>query len=381
MSADPVLMSATNGDQAVTLDKLQMDRERPRVLVAGSSRPFDRVAIRQARLVSATLAEYGFDLVTGNAPGVDKAVAAAFCFEVKKAKQKVTSRYAQLSLPWWRRGTRWPFWPGYPGGLSRVKFRRFHEWLEEARSCADAAVIIGGHGGTLTIANRFIDAGKPVFPMPFSGGQSNAVFQEVLRNWCDNPVPGLSKTQFLRLAVPWVGGAGALGDLLLGTLSRVPEIFISYRRADSEWISGRLRSDLAERFGSKRVFMDVEHISAGQNWNDRINEAIANCRVAIVVASRDGITRKTSDGAVAARSDVFCEEISMLLRFKKPIVVVRTPETPPPDRWELPPEIADLAMIQALVISPIGWSAAVEEIVRTVRPWLRAGRPDTRIDG
>ena len=56
-----------------------------------------------------------------------------------------------------------------------------------------------------------------MFTVPFTGGCSNDVFRDVLRNWGDHPVPGLTKSQFLRLAVPWVAGTGALADLLLGT--------------------------------------------------------------------------------------------------------------------------------------------------------------------
>ncbi len=346
----------------------------PRVLVAGSSRPFDRVAIRAARIVAATLIDNGFNLVTGNATGVDKAVSAAFCFDVTHRSEDVCARYTQLRLPWYRRGTRWPMIPGYRAKACEVRLSHFRDWLEEARTRADAAVIIGGHGGTLTIANRFIDAGKPVFPVPFTGGQSGDVFQEILRNWCDNPVPGLSKAQFLRLAVPWVAGTGALGDLLLGTLSRVPDIFISYRRADSGWVTARLRHDLAEHFGSKRVFMDTEHIAPAQMWSDVIQRSLHVARVGIIVLGPDAVSRLSQESPVGEH-DVFRHEVTTLLKSEKPVLVVTLPDVPPPDRWQLASDFARLPQIQTLGISAGGWDLTLDQIIRTLRPLLRAAAP------
>jgi hypothetical protein len=235
--------------------------------------------------------------------------------------------------------------------------------------------MIGGHGGTQRVADRFMDAGKPVFPVPFTGGCSNDVFREILRNWCDYPVPGLTKSQFLRLAVPWVAGTGALADLLLGTLSPTPDIFISYRRADSEWITGRLRSDLAEHFGTKRVFMDLAHIAPSQSWPDVIASAVRASRVGVVVIGKrwfeDGASGRPRllDGNDTLRQEV----LGLLEDTTRTIVVVLTPEAPPPHLWELPTELGRLSKIQAVTISPGTWDMVLDQIIRTIRPALRAG--------
>jgi hypothetical protein len=361
---------------AVIENRLNPDRV-PTVLVAGSSRPFDHVAFRAARMVAATLIDNGFNLVTGNAPGVDKAVAASFCFEVKHRSQNVCDRYTQLCLPWYRRGSRWPFLRGYKGRECGVSLQRFQDWLEEARTRADAAIIIGGHGGTLTIANRFIDARLPVFPVPFTGGQSSTVFQEILRNLCDNPVPGLFKSQFLRLTIPWVAGTGALGDLLLGTLSKEPDIFISYRRAESEWVAARLQRDLAEQFGTRRVFKDTEHIAPGQKWSDEIEKSIGAARVGIVVIGADSIRRFSQENA-ATESDVFRREISALLKSGKRVLVVTMPAVPPPDQWQLTEDLAVLPQRQTLAITASGWDLALLQIIQTVQAILRNSADESR---
>jgi TIR domain len=345
------------------------DRHMPTVLVAGSSWPFRTTATRAARMVATTLVENGFNLLTGNATGVDKAVAAAYCFEVARRGEAIQDRYTQLRLPWLQRGSLWPVPAFAPPPEARRPLRTFEHWLEEARTLADAAVMIGVDHGTLVTANRFIDAGKPVFPVPFTGGQSNEVFREVLRNWCDNPVPGLSKSQFLRLAIPWVAGTGALADLLRGTLAPKADIFISYRRADTEWITGRLRRDLAEHFGTKRVFLDVEHIGPGAFWHDVITSAVMASRVGIVVIGAGWFD--DAGARLMDESDVLRKEIRILLESGKPLLVVTTPETPPPHRWQLPPDISRLKDIQAVTVTNAGWDLVLDQIIRTIRPFLK----------
>jgi hypothetical protein len=323
-------------------------------------------------MVALTLAEYELPLVTGNSTGVDKAVATAYCYELGRRQQSIGGRFVQLRLPWWRRGG---VWPGRSFSPPREALRRVRvedDWLEEARTTAAAAVVLGGRTGTLRLANRFIDAGKPVLPVPFTGGTSSEVFQEVLRNWCDNPVPGLSRSQFLRLAVPWVSGTGALADLLMGTLSATPAIFVSYRRVDAEWVAGRLRQDLAEHFGSRRVFLDLEHIVPGDLWNRRIEDSLRQCRVGIVVVGRRWLdaAEGTEGPRLADEDDVLRREIRTLLVENKPIVVLMTSDAPPPP-WPLPDDLARLNMYQAVTVTPGTWTLVLEQVIRTIRPLLR----------
>jgi hypothetical protein len=342
------------------------------VLVTGSANPMDRRAIRAARMVALTLAEHGFPLVTGNSTGVDKAVATAYCYELRRRQQSIEERFLQLRLPWWRRGGFWPSRSFSPPRDAVRRVRYENDWLQDARTTAAAAVILGGKTGTLRLANRFIDAGKPVLPVPFTGGTSSDVFQEVLRNWSDNPVPGLSRSQFLRLAVPWVAGTGALADLLMGTLSTTPAIFVSYRRADTEWVAGRLRQDLAEHFGSRRVFLDLEHIVPGDMWDRRIEDSLRQCRVGIVVVG--GQWLDTAEGAAKPRlteeDDVLRREIRTLLAENKPIVVLMTPDAPAPP-WPLPDDIARLNKFQAVTVTPGTWTLVLEQVIRTIKPLLR----------
>ena len=51
-------------------------------------------------------------------------------------------------------------------------------------------------------------------------------------------------------------------------------IFLNYRRTDSEGYAGWLRKDLAGRFGTDHVFMDVVGIEPGEDFVEEINRQV-----------------------------------------------------------------------------------------------------------
>jgi hypothetical protein len=326
-------------------------------------------------MVGRTLAERGFGLATGNATGVDQAAADAFCSQLTRQGCDTGARYAQLALPYLRRGSYWPM-PGYDAGESRVALRSTNEWLEEATARCAAAVMVGGHasrttraqaGGALGIVNRFIEEGKPVFPIPFSGGRSDDVFQEVLSRWGERPVPGLSRDQFLRLALPWTTGTGELGDLLLGTLAETPDVFISYRRDDTAWAAGRLHRELSEHLGARRVFMDVEDMVAGEVWKETIERALRSCRVGVVLIGSRWLDTdpRTGRPRLHDESDTVRMEIRTLLESDKPVIVVLAGAAPP-EADNLPGDLQSLSQLQAIAVTNATWQIVVKQMIDTI---------------
>ena len=51
-----------------------------------------------------------------------------------------------------------------------------------------------------------------------------------------------------------------------GENALVSGIFISYRRQDAASYAGRLRGDLAQRYGHERVFLDIADLAPGKDW-------------------------------------------------------------------------------------------------------------------
>jgi TIR domain len=81
----------------------------------------------------------------------------------------------------------------------------------------------------------------------------------------------------------------ALSDLVTALRGFLPEqprkqgIFISYRRADSRDVTGRVHDHLAAEFGGDFVFQDVGSIHAGENFVDAVHEALNGAAVTLVM--------------------------------------------------------------------------------------------------
>lgn len=73
-------------------------------------------------------------------------------------------------------------------------------------------------------------------------------------------------------------------------------IFISYRRADSEAITGRIYDHLAQAFGPDNVFQDVDDIPPGVDFRTYLQNEVGSCDVEIVVIGRIWATITDNSG-------------------------------------------------------------------------------------
>ena len=229
--------------------------------------------------------------------------------------------------------------------------------------------MVGGGRGALDIARRFIERGRPVFPLPFLGGitgNSDFVFQEILKTWDGHPVPGLSRTQFLRLAEPWVSGTGTLANLLRGTLAETPDVFISYRRSDAPAAAGRLAHDLAEHFGQRRVFLDIQGIAPSRAWDQSIEGALQQCKVGVIVIGRQWLApgRDGQTSRLHEKDDEVRKEIAELLRLKKAIFPVLVEGARLPESLDLPDPLVPLLRFQATAIDNGSWEVTMNLLIR-----------------
>src|SRR5260370_37483262 len=73
-------------------------------------------------------------------------------------------------------------------------------------------------------------------------------------------------------------------------------IFINYRRDDSISTAGRLHDRLAQTFGRKNLFMDVDHIPAGVDFVDYLHSQEAACDVVLAVIGPNWLNAKDDLG-------------------------------------------------------------------------------------
>lgn len=327
-------------------------------------------------MIGATLAQSGFGLVTGNAPGVDLWVSRAFSAALKHLDREQNEFFCQIAASFLQRGSLFPVRGFSAEFKSRIRVASLEEWIDETVARSDAAIMIGGHGqkGALAIAHRFIQAGKPVFPIPFTGGRSDDVFQEILRTWNESPVPGLTRNHFLSLALPWISGTGALGNLLHGALAETPDIFISYRRTDAAAAAGRLHRDLSEHFGVRRVFLDIHGIAPSEVWEKAIEDAITACKVGIVVIGPHWIeTSGARRVPLDEQHDYVRGEIAALLKGGKAIAPVLVEGASLPESPALPAELAPIIRYQAFVLNNANWDAVVGQLINQLERTVGTG--------
>ena len=72
------------------------------------------------------------------------------------------------------------------------------------------------------------------------------------------------------VVVVWLVGLWMRVDALKRIAPGLPEVFISYRRDDSEETSNRLKEFLAGQFGNNRVFLDKRTIEWGADFPTEI---------------------------------------------------------------------------------------------------------------
>ncbi|MGB7085596.1 MAG: SUMF1/EgtB/PvdO family nonheme iron enzyme [Phormidesmis sp.] len=73
-------------------------------------------------------------------------------------------------------------------------------------------------------------------------------------------------------------------------------IFISYRRTDSAAEAGRIYDYLENKFGYESIFKDVDTIDAGDDFRERLNEAVGQCQILLAVIGRSWLQAKDEAG-------------------------------------------------------------------------------------
>jgi hypothetical protein len=158
------------------------------------------------------------------------------------------------------------------------------------------------------------------------------------------------------------------------------QIFISYRREGGAGFSGRLADDLGRRFGPNEVFRDVEDIASGEDFVARLDKALRDCRVLLVVIGRTWLTA-SADGQrrLDNPNDFVRLEISHALAAGVRVIPVLVEGARIPAERDLPEPLKPLARRQAHELSESRWDYDVERLASVVEQELAAkGAPASK---
>lgn len=150
------------------------------------------------------------------------------------------------------------------------------------------------------------------------------------------------------------------------------KIFISYRREDSQAITGRLFDRLEGAFGESVPFMDVDGIPLGSDFRSILSDRLSSCNVAIVVIGpRWEGTTPQGKRRIEQANDYVRIEIATALKRGIPVipVLVEGGEIPPPE--SIPEDVRDLAYRQGIVVdSGVDFRVHAERLIRAIRGML-----------
>jgi hypothetical protein len=132
-----------------------------------------------------------------------------------------------------------------------------------------------------------------------------------------------------------------------------PKVFISYRRADTADVTGRIRDRLIARLGAHNVLMDVESIALGQNYREAASP-IDQPDVDLVVMCPAwlGITDGKGQRRLDEKGDPVRMEIETALSRRKRVIPLLAGGAAMPAADELPKAIRSFAFLNGKLIRP-----------------------------
>jgi hypothetical protein len=151
-------------------------------------------------------------------------------------------------------------------------------------------------------------------------------------------------------------------------------IFVSYRREDTFAYAGRLYDHLANRFGKKNVFMDVDNIELGLDFVEVLRQTVSNCDAMVVVIGRDWLTAKDEEGRPRLENpeDFVRVEVATALHRNVRVVPALVSGARMPRTQELPADLAGLSRRNALEIADTSFHQSVDRLIealeKTVQP-------------
>jgi TIR domain len=152
-------------------------------------------------------------------------------------------------------------------------------------------------------------------------------------------------------------------------------IFISYRRADSQAVTGRIREKLVETFGPDGVFVDVDNIPPGADFSEYYKKWLMNeAAVILVVIGKTWASVKDEKDAtglprIQKDGDHVRIEVATALGMAELIVIpVLVDDAKMPAGGELPPDLQKLTVVNGVSVRhDPDFGHDMQKLVATIR--------------
>jgi hypothetical protein len=151
-------------------------------------------------------------------------------------------------------------------------------------------------------------------------------------------------------------------------------IFISYRRSDSKSDARSICQRLERTFGKGKVFIDVDSIRPGEDFQSVLKKDLDKCNTMIVVIGPRWLELLNSSGPVDSKAsdDYVHLEVASALERKVPIFPVLVDGATMPEAKALPDELKPLAYRQAFSVRHDSFPRDMSGLEQELRRFLTA---------
>jgi hypothetical protein len=146
------------------------------------------------------------------------------------------------------------------------------------------------------------------------------------------------------------------------------KIFISYRRTDTSAFAGRINDRLQGEFGDGAIFMDVDSIDAGDNFQHSVQEAINSSLVFLAIIGRTWASVTDSAGKLRLHEpdDHVRREVSMALQADVKFFPVLVDGAVMPEKGSIPSEIQQIVNLNAIQISHEKFGEDISSLITAI---------------
>ena len=147
-------------------------------------------------------------------------------------------------------------------------------------------------------------------------------------------------------------------------------IFISYRRVDSQDVTGRIYDKLVDEFGREAIFKDVNSVPFGVDFRTHSTIEVSRSSILLAIIGPNWTRSKASlgDPVDSIAEDFVFTEISVALRERIRVVPVLVSGAIMPDVAMFPQSIASVAYLNATSVRPDpDFHEDVRRLIRSIR--------------
>lgn len=128
-------------------------------------------------------------------------------------------------------------------------------------------------------------------------------------------------------------------------------IFISYRRSDSQDVTGRIYDRLSSHFDNELIFRDVDSIPYGDDFQEKLTQSVGRCQVLVAVIGSTWV-EVLQERMQRSGTDWVRTEIATALTRDIPVIPLLVSGTRMPGADDLPDDLKALAKRNAAQARP-----------------------------